>query len=141
MPGFNAAKKLLKNRKKYRWSSRKYRIRTLGLKKKSDPLEGISQAKGIVTEKREVEAKQPNSGKRKCIRMQLIKNSKVISAFCTGNKATSFIEEHDEVMVEGIGGSKGKSYGDIPGIRYKVIKVNNVSLNELIHGRAERKNK
>jgi len=32
----------------------------------------------------------------------------------------------------------GRSYGDIPGVRYKVIKVNNVSLNELVKGRKEK---
>ena len=35
-------------------------------------------------------------------------------------------------MVEGIGGSKGRSYGDLPGVRYKVIKVNGVSLDEMV---------
>ncbi len=32
----------------------------------------------------------------------------------------------------------GRSYGDIPGVRYKVIQVNNVSLNELVRGRKEK---
>jgi small subunit ribosomal protein S12 len=32
----------------------------------------------------------------------------------------------------------GRSYGDIPGVRYKVIKVNNVSLDELVRGRKEK---
>jgi small subunit ribosomal protein S12 len=32
----------------------------------------------------------------------------------------------------------GRSYGDIPGVRYKVIKVNGVSLNELIKGKIEK---
>jgi len=32
----------------------------------------------------------------------------------------------------------GRSYGDIPGVRFKVIKVNNVSLNELVKGRKEK---
>ena len=139
--GINSAQKLLNNSKKYRWSDRSYRRRVLKLKQKADPLGGSAQASGIVTEKKEVEAKQPNSGLRKCVKLQLVKNGKTITAFCVGNRATTFIEEHDEVMVEGIGGSKGKSYGDIPGVRYKVIKVNGVSLNELVHGRKERKNK
>ncbi|MGB2825838.1 MAG: 30S ribosomal protein S12, partial [Thermoplasmata archaeon] len=30
------------------------------------------------------------------------------------------------------------SYGDIPGVRFKVIKVNNVSLDELVRGRQEK---
>ena len=42
------------------------------LKEKADPLQGAPQAKGIVVEKVGVEAKQPNSGIRKCVRVQLI---------------------------------------------------------------------
>ncbi len=44
----------------------------MNLKKKSDPLVGSSQAKGIVLEKIQLEAKQPNSAMRKCVRVQLI---------------------------------------------------------------------
>jgi small subunit ribosomal protein S12 len=62
-------------------------------------------------------------------------------AFCVGNRASKYIEEHDEVMIEGIGGSKGKSYGDIPSVRFKVIKTNGVSLAELVKGKKERKTK
>jgi small subunit ribosomal protein S12 len=32
----------------------------------------------------------------------------------------------------------GRSYGDIPGVRYKVIQVNSVSLDELVRGRKEK---
>ena len=31
-----------------------------------------------------------------------------------------------------------RSYGDIPGVRYKVIQVNSVSLDELVRGRKEK---
>ena len=44
----------------------------------------------------------------------------------------------NEVLIEGIGGRMGRSYGDIPGVRFKVIKVNNVSLHELVKGRIEK---
>jgi small subunit ribosomal protein S12 len=33
----------------------------------------------------------------------------------------------------------GRSMGDIPGVRYKVIKVNDTSLKELVRGRKEKK--
>ena len=62
-----AGKKLKKRRKEGRWHSRKFIKRALNLVKKSDPLEGSSQAKGIVLEKKQLEAKQPNSGMRKCV--------------------------------------------------------------------------
>ncbi|HDO19404.1 MAG TPA: 30S ribosomal protein S12, partial [Thermoplasmatales archaeon] len=58
--------------------------------------------------------------------------------FAPGNNAISFIDEHDEVVIEGIGGRMGRSMGDIPGVRYKVIKVNGVSLSELIKGKIEK---
>jgi small subunit ribosomal protein S12 len=32
----------------------------------------------------------------------------------------------------------GRSYGDIPGVRFKVIKVNDVSLHEMIKGKVEK---
>ena len=55
-----------------------------------------------------------------------------------GDGAINYIDEHDEVLVEGIGGRMGRSYGDIPGVRYKVIKVNNVSLDMLVKGKVEK---
>lgn len=136
--GLNTARKLSLDRQKRRWSDRYYKRRKLHLKEKSDPLEGSAQAKGVVLEKVGIEAKQPNSAIRKCVKIQLIKNGRQITAFAVGDGAINFIDEHDEVLVEGIGGRMGRSYGDIPGVRYKVIKVNNVSLNELVRGRKEK---
>ncbi|MFH0859609.1 MAG: 30S ribosomal protein S12 [Candidatus Altiarchaeota archaeon] len=133
-----AAKKLEGDRHKFRWKKEKYARRVLRLKEKHDPLEGAPQAKGIVLEKVGLEAKQPNSAIRKCVRVQLIKNGRQATAFCPGNRAVTFIEEHDDVLIEGIGGRKGRSMGDIPGVRYKVIKVNDVSLDELVRGRKEK---
>ena len=72
--GLNAAKKLMRRRHKNRWQDKRFMRRTLNLKVKSDPLEGAQQAKGIVLEKVQLEAKQPNSAMRKCCRVQLIKN-------------------------------------------------------------------
>ena len=136
--GLNAARKLKKSRKKTQWSDRYYKRRVLHLKEKADPLGGVAQAKGIVIEKVGVEAKQPNSAIRKCVKIQLIKNGRQITAFTPGDNAIGFIDEHDEVVVEGIGGRMGRSYGDIPGVRFKVIKVNDVSLQELVKGKIEK---
>jgi small subunit ribosomal protein S12 len=136
--GLNTARKLRKNRKKFRWNDRYFKKRMLRLKEKSDPLEGSAQARGIVLEKVGIEAKQPNSAIRKCVKVQLIKNGRQITAFAVGDGAINYIDEHDEVLVEGIGGRMGRSYGDIPGVRLKVIQVNNISLNELVTGRKEK---
>lgn len=136
--GLYAAGKLAKDRQKHRWQDRYYKKRMLHLKEKSDPLQASSQARGIVIEKVGIEAKQPNSAIRKCVKVQLIKNGRQITAFAVGDGAINYIDEHDEVLVEGIGGRMGRSYGDLPGVRFKVIKVNNVSLNELVRGRKEK---
>ncbi|MCX6652004.1 MAG: 30S ribosomal protein S12 [Methanomassiliicoccales archaeon] len=136
--GLYTARKLKKDRQKFRWSDSTYKRRMLRLKEKSDPLEGAAQGRGIVLEKVGIEAKQPNSAIRKCVKVQLIKNGRQITAFAVGDGAINFIDEHDEVLVEGIGGRLGRSYGDIPGVRYKVIQVNSVSLNELVRGRKEK---
>jgi small subunit ribosomal protein S12 len=133
-----AARKLLEKRKKFRWSDDYYKRRMLRLDVKSDPLQGAPMGRGIVLEKVGVESKQPNSAIRKCVRTQLIKNGKVITAFLPGDGALNVVDEHDEVIVEGIGGSRGGSMGDIPGVRWKVIMVNGVSLKELVLGKKEK---
>ncbi|MFP4115838.1 MAG: 30S ribosomal protein S12 [Candidatus Aenigmatarchaeota archaeon] len=138
MPGMFAARKLKKDRKKFRWKEKDYKDRMTQFKEKREPLEGAPQAKGIVLEKRGVEAMQPNSALRKCVRIQLLKNGKRITAFCPGDGAIEHIDEHDEVLIEGLGGSGKGAKGDIPGVRWKVIKVNGVSLKELVAGRAEK---
>ena len=61
-----------------------------------------------------IEAKQPNSAIRKCVRVQLIKNGKKISAFVPRDGCLNYIEENDEVLVAGFG-RKGHAVGDIPG--------------------------
>ncbi len=136
--GLNTARKMRADRQRTRWLDRRYKKRVLKLRERADPLEGSSQAKGIVLEKVGIEAKQPNSAIRKCVKVQLIKNGRQVTAFAVGDGAINFIDEHDEVMIEGIGGRMGRSYGDIPGVRFKVIKVNDVSLDEMVRGRADK---
>jgi small subunit ribosomal protein S12 len=136
--GLKSALKLIKKRKKFRWKDHKYKVRTLDLYAKSDPLGGANQAKGIVLSKVQKEAKQPNSAMRKCCKVQLIKNGKSITAFIPGNLAQKFVNEHDEVLVERIGGKQGRSKGDIPGVRYKLIQVNDQPLHLLWKGKIEK---
>lgn len=136
--GLKSALKFKKKRRKFRWSDRNYKVATLGLYAKADPLGGANQAKGIVLQKVQKEAKQPNSAMRKCCKVQLTKNGKMITAFIPGNLAQKFIDEHDEVMVERIGGKQGRSKGDIPGVRFKVIKVNDQPLHLLWQGKIEK---
>lgn len=133
-----AARKLRIRRKKFRWKDRYYKRRMLMLDIKADPLEGAPMARGIVLEKVGRESKQPNSAIRKCVRVQLIKNGKVVTAFLPGDGALNVVDEHDEVIIAGIGGSRGRSMGDIPGVRWKVVTVNGIALQDLITGKKEK---
>ncbi len=136
--GLFAGRTLKAKRKRLRWSISTYKRRELGLDRKSNPFAGAPQARGIVLEKVGIEAKQPNSAVRKCVRVQLIKNGKTITAFLPRDGAMNFIDEHDEVHLEGMGATMGGAMGDIPGVRYKVFKVNDTSLHELVIGKKEK---
>ena len=92
----------------------------------------------IVLEKVGIESKQPNSAIRKCVRVQIIKNGRQVTAFLPGDGALNYIDEHDEVLICGIGGSRGRSMGDIPGVRYIVSSVNGVPLKSLVLGKIEK---
>jgi small subunit ribosomal protein S12 len=136
--GLFAGRVLRDKRKRQKWSIGTYKRRELGLDKRASPLGGAPQARGIVLEKVGIEAKQPNSAVRKCVRVQLIKNGKTVTAFLPKDGALNFVDEHDEVHVEGMGASMGGAMGDIPGVRWKVFKVNGTSLNELVYGKKEK---
>ncbi len=132
-----SARKLRKNRQKFRWKDVHYMRRQLQLKKK-EPFEGSPQARGIVLAKRTVEQKQPSSGLIKAVRVQLIKNNIQVTAFVPGNHAIDHINEHDEVLLEGVGGSQGGPIGSQWGIKYQVVKVNGVSLKEILKGKKQK---
>merc|ERR1719278_2426196 len=74
--GIRTARKHVKNRRNQVWADKDYKKAHLGTRWKANPFGGASHAKGIVREKVGVEAKQPNSAIRKCVRVQLIKNGK-----------------------------------------------------------------
>jgi small subunit ribosomal protein S12 len=133
-----AGRNLVRKRKKYRWLSKRWKAKKLKLRQKYDPLEGAPMASGIVLEKIVLEQKQPHSGLIKCVKVQLKKNGKIVSAHAPRDKAITFINEHDEVVIAGLGGSQRGQMGSIPGVRYKVIKVNGVDLQALRHGKREK---
>ena len=138
MPGEFAARKLKKDRKKFRWKEVKYRSRMLMLKEKKDPLGGSPQARGIVIEKKAIEQKQPHSGLIKCVRVRLIKNGKEVTAFVPRDGAIKHINEHDEVVIEGVGGSQGGAVGSMWGVKYRVVKVNGVPLELIRTGKKQK---
>ncbi len=136
--GLFAARKLRLKRLKFSWSQRSFKRRMLALKEKFDPLEGAPMARGIVLEKVGIESRQPNSAVRKAVRVQLVKNGRIVTAFVPGDGGVNFIDEHDEVVIAGIGGTLGRSMGDLPGVRYKVVMVNGVSLDALYKGKKQK---
>ncbi|MFA5741511.1 MAG: hypothetical protein WC874_01400 [Candidatus Izemoplasmatales bacterium] len=87
-----AALSLEKKRKKWR---KKDGRNTKKMKAKNrefdDLLKGAPQGRGIVIEKRGVTAKQPHSGIRKCVRVQLIKNGKQLTAMAPKDGAIKFM--------------------------------------------------
>lgn len=131
-----AARQLEKKRKKWRKKHRKYRKKAFG--KKFDLLKGAPQARGIVIEKRGVPQKQPHSGIMKCVRVQLAKSGSQLTAFAPRDGAIKFIDEHDEVTVEGVGGAQGGPYGSQWGVKYRVTHVNNQALETLRTGKKEK---
>ena len=134
-----AASSLKKGRQKWRRKKKAYRDRTkVKQKGYKDILEGAPQARAIVIEKRGVTARQPNSGIRKCVRVQLIKNGKQCTALAPKDGAIKYIDEHDEVIISGIGGGQGGPSGDLWGVKFKVTKVNNQSLEMLRSGKKEK---
>ena len=133
-----SGRELKKRRQKLRWKDIHYSNRVLKVKKKKDPLEGAPLAKAIVIAKKGIEQKQPHSGIIKCVRVQLLKNGKEVTAFCPKTGAIDLINEHDEVFVAGLGGSQGGPIGSMWGVRWKVVKVNNQSLSELLKGKKKK---
>ncbi|MGQ9679956.1 MAG: 30S ribosomal protein S12 [Candidatus Bathyarchaeia archaeon] len=136
--GLFTARRLKEVRNRMRLKGRDYIRRLKRRKEKTDLLEGAPIGRGIVLQKVGVESKQPNSAIRKCVRVQLIKNGKLLTAFLPGDGALNYVDEHDEVVIEGIGGPRARSMGDIPGVRYKVSKVNNVPLKLLVLGKIKK---
>ncbi|KAK2084303.1 40S ribosomal protein S23 [Saguinus oedipus] len=136
-PGLRTAKKLRSHQGHQKWRDKQYKKAHGGTALKADPFGGASHAKGILLEKLGVEAKQPNSTIGTCVRVQPIKNGKKITAFVPSDGCLNFMEENEEVLVAGFG-RKGHTVGDIPGVRFKFVKVASVSLSALSKGKKER---
>ena len=112
-----------------RWADKKYKAANQIARWKK-PFGGCSHAAGIIVDKICVEAKQPNSAVRKCVRVQLKKNNKRITAYVPKDGGMSFCDENDEVLIAGFGRS-GHAVGDLPGVRFKLVKVANTGIRAL----------
>jgi small subunit ribosomal protein S12 len=137
MPGEFAGRKLHKTRKKFRWKKVTYVSKKAKLWKQR-PFAGAPQVRGLVISKRTVERRKPSSGLAKAVRVQLIKNNVQVTAFVPGYNAINHINEHDEVLIEGIGGAQGGAKGDTPGLKFQVIGVNGVALSQILTGKKQK---
>ena len=54
-----------------------------------------------------------------------------------GDGAVNYIDEHDEVTIEGLGGSQRGQMGCIPGMKYKVVEVNGANMVQIIKGKKD----
>jgi len=136
--GLFAARRNKNVRKKMRYKSKDYVLRLKRRTEKKDLLEGAPMGRAIVLQKVGIESKQPNSAIRKCVRVQIIKNGKLATAFLPGDGALNYVDEHDEVTIEGIHGPRSRSMGDIPGVRFKVNAVNGTPLKLLVLGKVQK---
>ncbi|MEM7826721.1 MAG: 30S ribosomal protein S12 [Candidatus Aenigmatarchaeota archaeon] len=137
MAGEFSARRLKAKRKKYRWKKVKYREKMLQLNKKSIS-GGAPQVRGIVLEKKVIEQKQPHSGLIKAVRVRILKNGKEVTAFVPRTGAINHISEHDQVLLEGLGGSQGGAVGSMWGVKWRVIEVNGIPLELLRTGKKQR---
>lgn len=133
MAGEFSARNLRRRRKRFRKHSRKTKGKLMKLWK-LEPLRGAPMGKGIVLKKKGIEQKQPHSGIIKAVRVQLIKNNILVTAVLPGTGAVKMVDEHDEVTIAGLGASQGGAVGSMHGVKYKVIAVKGVSLNEILKG-------
>jgi small subunit ribosomal protein S23e len=127
--GMRAGGKLRDHRRAQRWNDKDYN-KAHNISRWKTPFEGASHASGIVVKRVSVEAKQPNSACRKCVKVQLRKNSKNVTAFVPGDGNLEFIDENDRVLVAGAG-RRGHAVGDIPGVRFKAVHVAGIGLRAL----------
>ncbi len=133
-----AAKELIRKRKRQRMLKKWWKRRYFKLKQKYDPVGCVPMAKALVLQKFVLQQKQPHSGLIKCVRVQLIKNGKVVGAFVPYDGSINMIEEHDEVTIQGLGGSQRGQMGCIPGLKYKVIAVNGADIFQVVKGKKEK---
>lgn len=62
-----------------------------------------------------------------CLLKTTTHTDRLISLTVPNDGCLNYIDENDEVLLAGFG-RKGKAKGDIPGVRFKVVKVSGVGL-------------
>ena len=121
MIGKNCGRTLRNNRKEYK-------------KPKTTRFKYFPTIKGTVVSYLEKEARQPSSGIRACWRISCGKKG-ILIAYSPYDGLRDLIKIHDTVTIESQGGRKGGSMGDIPGVRFRIVKVGKTSCRQLFLGR------
>ena len=137
--GMLAGRKLKDHRRNQRWNDKTYNKAHIPSRWRT-PFEGQSHAAAIVLKRVSVEAKQPNSACRKCVKVQLKKNGKGIVAFVPLDGNLEFIDDNDRVLIAGLG-RRGHSVGDLPGVRFKVVHVAGIGLRALFLKKKDKPNR
>uniref|UniRef100_A0A8C2KPX8 Small ribosomal subunit protein uS12 n=1 Tax=Cyprinus carpio TaxID=7962 RepID=A0A8C2KPX8_CYPCA len=123
--GLRTARKLRNHRREQKWHDKQYKKAHLGTALKANPFGGASHAK--VTDSVWLVDSV----------LHIIRVFEFKFEFSDCVWFLSGLQENDEVLVAGFG-RKGHAVGDIPGVRFKVVKVANVSLLALYKGKKER---
>ena len=114
----NCAHKLKNTRKKNKFAGKSKSKPSNKRHKKSKYVN--SHYKATILDKIGVKSKQPNFAIRKCFRAQLISTGEIITAFIPFDGTSNWIDdEYSPILVE----RYRKCIGDIPGVKYKVIKA------------------
>ena len=133
-----AALRLMNKRKRERLLKKSWKRKKFKLKQKYDAVGCVPMAKATrapeVRAAAEAAAQRPNQD----VKVQLIKNGKVVGAYVPYDGAINFIDEHDEVLIQGLGGSQRGQMGCIPGLKYRVIAVNGADLFQVTKGKKEK---
>lgn len=108
----------------------------MGTALKANPVEMPAVQKKYAG-KVKAEGERAKSAIGNCVSVQLITNGQKITAFVPKVSWMNFIKEDNVVPVAGFG-RKDPAIGDIPGVRFKVIKGANVSLLASCKGKKER---
>ena len=103
-------------------------------KNRSPFLRRPNVANGLVVGFYQMEAKQPSSGKRPCVKVDLgKKRGGVVLAFIQKDGVSKLIKIHDTVRIQSLGGAMGRAMGDLSGCRYRVTSINRVPVIGLFH--------
>eukprot|EP01080_Neovahlkampfia_damariscottae_P000047 gene47-4297_t len=102
-----------------------------GKNKKITLSSGSSHITGIVTELVGIRI-NPNVSVKKCVRVRVYKTGQEILARVPNDGGLTFITVNDNVTLEGAG-RNGKSFKELPNVKYKVIKIGGKSMDFLLH--------